>query len=74
MVKDTPSKNQNLTKSQRVKERVKRRRTESKSGISVINESPERKTRFTAANPEITFNTDQFQPTKTLQKVISGKS
>ena len=72
VVKDTPSKNQTLTKSQRMKDRVKRRRTESKSGISVINESPERKTKFTAANPEITFNTDHYAPSKTLQKVISG--
>ena len=74
IAKDTPSKSQTLTKSQRTKARVRRSRTESKSGISVINESPERRTKFAAANPDISFSTDQFAPSKTLQKVMSGKS
>ena len=72
-VKDTPAKNQTYTRSQRVKARIRRSRTQSKSGISVVAESPERKTKFTGANPNLNFNTDQFKPTKTLQKLISGK-
>jgi len=70
-VKDTPAKNQTYTRSQRVKARIRRSRTQSKSGISVVAESPERKTKFTGANPNLNFNTDQFKPTKTLQKLIS---
>ena len=68
-VKDTPAKNQTYTRSQRVKARIRRSRTQSKSGISVVAESPERKTKFTGANPNLNFNTDQFKPTKTLQAI-----
>ena len=65
-MKDTPSKNQIFTKSERQKEMMSRRRryrmgSRAENGISVIAESPERKTKFTAANPDL--SSSQFHDT-----------
>ena len=73
-VKDTPSKSQAYTKSERLKLVSKRRRTGSRSenGISVIAESPERKTKFTGANPNVSIFDSSFKSTL-LNRCFSGK-
>ena len=78
-MKDTPSKNQVLTKSERLKETQRRRRrrvggSRAENGISVIAESPERKTKFTAANPNLSISQflDTSHNSSLFQRALSG--
>ena len=78
-MKDTPSKNQILTKSERLKETQRRRRrrvggSRAENGISVIAESPERKTKFTAANPNLSISQflDTSHNSSLFQRALSG--
>ena len=79
MVEDTPSKKQQYTRSERMKETMKRRRSRIDSnrngnGISVVAESPERKTRYYSGIPDLSVTTsDSFNESSLFKRALSGK-
>ena len=78
MVEDTPSKKQQYTRSERMKETMKRRRSRIDSnrngnGISVVAESPERKTRYYSGIPDLSVTTsDSFNESSLFKRALSG--
>lgn len=78
VVEDTPSKKQQFTRSERMKETMKRRRSRIDSnrngnGISVVAESPERKTRYYSGIPDLSVTTsDSFNESSLFKRALSA--
>ena len=80
VVEDTPSKKQQYTRSERMKETMKRRRSRIDSnrtgnGISVVAESPERKTRYYSGIPDLSVTSESsFNDSSLFKRALSGKT